>query len=507
MVIALEGEKESEDMGGLFFDADGDGDEDLYVVSGGVEHPGNHEAYRDRLYINDGKGGFAKGELPDLRDSGGCVAAADFDRDGDLDLFVGTRVRPGAYPTSTRSRLLVNNGGDFADKSETLADGFGSRPEMVTSAIWSDIDADGWIDLLVAHEWGPIRVWKNNGGKLEDHSEESGTSQLLGWWNSIAAGDLDRDGDMDYVVGNFGNNTKYHVPAILYYGDFDGTGKNALVEAEVEGDVVYPIRGKSCSSHAIPALANKFKLYREFAAASLGEIYTESRLDEATRFEANTLTSGVLRNHGDGKLNFEPFTDPIAQIAPVFGIVVSDFDTDGLLDLFLAQNFYSPQPETGRMDGGLSAVMLGDGEGGFSAMRAAESGIAIAADAKCATLDGDDLLVGINNGAWRRFENKALKSSRKLTLKLHGRAGNSGAIGARVQLYTKDETVGVIETSAGSGYLSQAATSRVTLPDEVTRIEIRWPDGSSPYVGDVPETGDLQVRQGQVNSGAVPSSP
>ncbi|MGI9239994.1 MAG: FG-GAP-like repeat-containing protein, partial [Verrucomicrobiales bacterium] len=477
VIYTLEEDAACEDMGGLFFDADGDGDEDLYVVSGGVECGPGDPLLQDRLYLNNGSDDFGESAvLPDLRDSGGVVVAADFDRDGDLDLFVGGRVIPGRFPESPHSRLLVNDGGKFSDQTAALAPGL-QQSGMVTSAIWSDVDDDSWTDLLVTYEWGPVRVWKNVQGSLEDHSSAAGTAGLLGWWNSITAGDFDGDGDMDYALGNVGLNTKYEVPALLYYGDFGVPGRKQLVEAEVEGEVLYPVRGKSCTSHAIPGIGSKFESYRDFAAAPLGEIYPEERLDSALRLEANTLASGILRNRGSGELEFEPFADPLAQIAPVFGIVAADFNADGDLDLFLAQNFYSPQPETGRMDGGLSVVLLGDGGGGFGALRADESGIAIAGDASCAAPVGRGLVVGINDGAWQMYRSRPGEAP--VSIRLQGKPGNPSAIGARLRLLAGDDLIGSAEISAGGGYLSQApATLSLSQSSGLTAIEVRWLDGS-----------------------------
>jgi hypothetical protein len=230
---------------------------------------------------------------------------------------------------------------------------------MVTSAVWSDYDQDGWVDLLVTCEWGPIRIWKNLDGQLSEQSEALGTSKLLGWWNSITPVDLDGDGDVDYLVGNVGLNSKYYAPTYLYYGEFDDSGRKRIVEAEVEAAIVYPIRGKSCTSAAIPLVGEKFKTYREFASAPLKDIFSSKSLQKAQRLEANTLASGWLRNDGGEKMVFVPLSDPSAQISPVFGTVVGDFNGDTFPDLFLAQNSFSPQPEKGNMDGGLSALLLG----------------------------------------------------------------------------------------------------------------------------------------------------
>ncbi|MEM7317337.1 MAG: FG-GAP-like repeat-containing protein, partial [Planctomycetota bacterium] len=267
-------DSECEDMGAVFVDFDSDGDQDLYVVSGGVECEPEDEILRDRIYRNDGKGEFTKVSdvLPAVADSGSCVTACDFDRDGDLDLFVGGRVIPGQYPLAANSRLLQNDEGNYKDVTDELAAGL-RESGMVTSAVWSDVDADGWMDLLVTYEWGPVAVYRNDEGKLVNHTEPSGLSNRLGWYNSIAAGDFDSDGDMDYVVGNFGWNTKYHAneakPTLLYYGDFENSGRSRLVEAEFEDETLFPVRGKSCSTRAMPFLGDKYNKFHDFAVASL----------------------------------------------------------------------------------------------------------------------------------------------------------------------------------------------------------------------------------------------
>ncbi|MDA0812126.1 MAG: FG-GAP-like repeat-containing protein, partial [Verrucomicrobia bacterium] len=208
-------------------------------------------------------------------------------------------------------------------------------------------------DLLVTYEWGPVRFWKNVDGRLTDATAQAGLANLTGWWNGIAGGDIDNDGDIDYAVTNFGLNTKYHAsqdtPALLYHGDFAGDGTTQLIEAEYAEDVLYPVRGKSCSTQAMPHLADRFKTFQEFAIAPLEKIYDQSRLDAARLFAITTLESGMLINEGSATFRFQPFPR-IAQISPGFGVVLEDINADGNLDVYFVQNFWTPQIETGRMD-------------------------------------------------------------------------------------------------------------------------------------------------------------
>ena len=483
----------SEDMAALFFDADSDDDLDLYVVSGGVVSGQDDAHLKDRLYLNNGEGKFKKaatGTLPDNRDSGSTVVAGDFDRDGDLDLFVGGRMVPGKYPLSPISRLLQNDGGAFVEVREERAPGL---PEsgMVTGALWTDANGDGWLDLIVTYEWGPVRFFRNNEGQLEDRTHDAGLAARLGWWNGVAGGDVDRDGDIDYVVSNFGLNTKYHAsldkPLLLYYGDFDGSGKPHLIEAEFEEDIVYPVRGKSCSTEAMPFLAEKFATFQDFAVSPLEDIYQPKRLNEAHRFEVNTLELGMLINDGNANFSFEPLPR-LAQVAPGFGTVLAEVDGDGCTDLYIAQNFFSPQPETGRMDGGMSLLLMGNCDGTFEPVWPNQSGLLVPGDAKALTatdLNGDgwvDFVVAVNDGHLQAFENRGRQDMRMFSVRLLGKTGNPTAVGARVTLQLGDGSTSTAEVYAGGGYLSQStpgAGLRFGLgrSAQIERINVVWPDG------------------------------
>ncbi len=484
-------DRASEDMGSLFFDSDGDGDMDLYVVSGGVECEPGAEALRDRLYINEGLGIFSKapeGHLPDLRDSGSVVTAADFDRDGDLDLFIGGRSIPGQYPRSPNSRLLRNDGGKFTDVTDKIPPGL-RNAGLVTSALWTDTNNDGWIDLVVTAEWGPVKIFSNNEGLFSDSTNEAGLADHLGLWNGVTGRDIDNDGDIDYVVTNIGFNTKYvgtkEKPALLYYGEFDDSGNMRLIEAAYEDDTLYPIRGKSCSTNAMPSLAKKFTSYKAFASATLGDIYSPQSTDEALRLELNDLASSVLINDGNGKFKVEPLPR-LVQISAGYGVVLTEINGDGMADLYLVQNFFSPQAETGRFDGGLSLLLTGNGDGTFTPVWPNKSGLMVPGDAKSLAVtdfndDGwPDFAIGVNNGEMMAFENRGSGSNRIFTVRLEGKPGNPTGIGARVTVHLSNGTTQTAEVYAGGGYLSQstpALTFGKGTTAEVEKVEVIWPDG------------------------------
>jgi hypothetical protein len=482
---------DAEELAAVFFDLEGDGDLDLYVVTGGVEADPGDSNLVDRLLVNQGKGRFLPaptGTLPAIAESGSCACAADFDRDGDLDLFVGGGSVPGEYPVAAKSYLLLNNSGKLSEESTAAAPEI-AQLGLVKSALWSDVDDDGWIDLLVAQEWGPITLLKNVRGRLVDQTHQSGVAKLLGWWNGIAGRDLDNDGDIDYVVTNFGLNSKYRAsadsPALLFYGDFDGSGKRHIVEATTVNSEHYPLRSKQASEMAMPILEAKFPNFAEFASATLAEVYDRESLAGAMRLEANTLESGLLVNDGAGHFEFVALPG-LAQAAPGYGVQLSDFNADGRCDVLLAQNFFGPQRETGRMDGGLGLLLLGEEDAKFQPVWPYESGIVIPDDAKSllvADINDDcwpDFAVGINNGDVQIYENLKAGPGRPLVVRLSNCPGNPDAAGARVELRTKQGKSQAAEVSAGGSYLTQSGGDLyfgTSEGDGVATINVRWPDG------------------------------
>jgi hypothetical protein len=462
-----------EDMGCLWLDYDSDGDLDLFVASGGAERKAGDPALRDRLYRNDGGGKFGRDEaaLPDVRDSSGHAAAADFDRDGDLDLVVAGRLVPGAFPDAPKSRFYRNDGGRFVDVTAEFAPAL-QTAGMVTSILCTDVDADGNVDLLVAAHWQPIRLLRNDGGKrLVDATAAARLAAHAGWWNSLCAWDCDGDGDLDYVAGNQGWNTKYKArpdrPAHLYFGDFDDNGTRDLVEAKYEGDNLLPVRGRSCSSQAMPFLKDKFKTYDAFAGSLLRDIYTEPKLAECGHLQATTLASCLLRNDGTGKFNVEELPRR-AQVAPLFGM-------QALGDLLVAAtNSYAPEPETGRHDGGTMLVLRATGTA-IVVVPPERSGLCELGDHKSLvvrqTTRGSELLVARNDGPLHAH---AFAAGR--TVALPRRNGNPQAVGARLLVTDADGSTRACEVQAGSGYLSQSGP---WLPATTTKVVLRSPDGTA----------------------------
>lgn len=482
---------EVEDQGVLAFDADADGDQDLLFVSGGTEVDAGAPSLHDRLFLKDEAGYRAAGpgRLKALPESGGPAAAVDIDRDGDLDVFIGGRTRPGSYPTAEPSRLWVQGPKGFVDETGARAPAFEAL-QPVHGARFTDVDDDGWVDLVLATEWGPIRLFWNDEGRLVDRTEEAGLAPYTGFWNGVEAGDFDGDGDMDLVATNRGLNTKYHGsqehPAILFVRDFDQDGRVDLVEVDAEEGTLYPSRGLSCSSEAMPSIRDRFPTYDAFGRASLEDLYGAEALAQATRYTAAHLAHTVFVNDGEGGFSVKALPR-LAQATVGYGVVASDFDADGQLDLFLAQNSFSPQPETGRFDGGLGSLLRGRPGAEFEVVGAVDSGIVLAADAKGASvgdLDGDgapDLVVATNDGPLAMYRNR-LPKARFVRLRLAGKGANPSAVGARATIKTKAGLTLLREVSAGGGYQSQSSSDLwfgIPKGDAVLTATVRWPNGAT----------------------------
>ena len=382
--------KEADDVGAIFFDANGDGKMDLFIAAGGVAYDRGDARLNNRLYLGDGHGGFKPapaGMLPSDGESSAACAAADFDGDGKVDLFVGGRVVPGRWPETPRSFLYRNCGDHFEDVTDKLAPGL-RNVGMVTAAVWADLDGDGRPDLVLAIEWGPIKVFHNTGAGFVDYTDRLGLSGVTGWWSALAVADVNGDGRLDLIAGNVGLNTKYtatpEAPAVLYAGDLDGSGRTAILEAAYDTDGrLYPLRGRSTLASSFPWLRQKFPTFADFSRAPVDKIFPPERLRAATRLTATELASGIFLQQADGTFKFSPLPRA-AQLAPINGFVVADLDGDGLPDLYCVGNFFGPEPMTGRFDGGVSLLLRGDGHGHFTPVSPAESGLVAIGEARAA---------------------------------------------------------------------------------------------------------------------------
>jgi hypothetical protein len=377
----------AEDVGALFFDANGDRRPDLYVVSGGSDFSDQAPALEDRLYLNEGGGRFRKavGALPPDNTSGSRVAAADFDGDGDSDLFVGGRVVPWSYGTSPRSALLQNDGrGRFTNVTARLAPEL-ERAGMVTDAVWRDVDRDGLVDLMVVGEWMPLTLFRNSGGGRLTPASVPGLERSEGWWNRIVAGDFTGDGRVDFVVGNLGLNARLtaapDAPATMYVKDFDKNGFVEQIVACYNRGVSYPIALRDDLIKTLPYLKARYLSYASYARQQVTDVFPAAELEGAVVRKAHTFETALARNNGDGSFTLVPLPRE-AQTAPVYGILATDADGDGRGDLLLAGNFDGVRPDLGRMSASFGLLLRGDGRGGFTPTPAAESGFFVPGQAR-----------------------------------------------------------------------------------------------------------------------------
>jgi hypothetical protein len=374
----------SEDLGAVFFGRN------LYVVTGGSEFSDQAPALEDRLYESDGggHGTFKKtsGRLPPRLDSGSRVAAGDFDGDSDIDLFVAGRVVPWRYGLDPPSTLLMNDGkGRFTDVTQRVAPGL-AHVGMVTDALWIDVDGDRRLDLVVVGEWMPITVFHNTGTKLE-RAVTRGLERSNGWWNRIVAADFTGDGRPDFVVGNLGLNTRLQAsatePATLVVGDFAHTGFVQQIVSTYTADTLRPLPLRDDLLRVLPYLEKQFPTYESYARASTAGLFTPEQLTDADaeQKQAYTFATSLARNNGNGSFTLVPLPRA-AQLAPVYGILATDADRDGRLDLLLAGNFDGVKPEIGRMGASYGLFLRGDGRGGFTPVESAHSGFFVPGQAR-----------------------------------------------------------------------------------------------------------------------------
>jgi hypothetical protein len=377
----FEADKLCEDTDCAFFDADGDGDLDLYVASGGSQFPSSSSALADRLYINDGKGHFVKSAqiLPAGKyESTSCVRPADFDKDGHIDLFVGIRCRPFEYGLPANGYLLQNDGhGNFKDVTAKLAPGL-LNIGMITDMVWADVNNDGFPDMVIVGDWMPIKIFINENGIFKDESESYGLSNTEGWWHSIVAKDLNGDGKIDFILGNNGLNSRFKAsasrPITMYVNDFDLNGSVEQIICAYNGDKSYPVAMKDDIVKQIPSLAVKFKKFEDYKDATIEDLFSPEILQRSVKLNAKYMQSCVMINTGKGSFHLSPL--PLeAQFSPVYAITADDFDHDGICDILIGGNQYRAKPQTGINDASYGLFLKGDTGGTWRSVSSLNSGI------------------------------------------------------------------------------------------------------------------------------------
>jgi len=445
-----------EDIGSLFFDYDGDGDEDLYVVSGSNEFKNDKNKYQDRLYTNNGKGEFIINydALPEMETSGSTVVAADYDKDGFIDLFVGGRVLPDNYGISPKSYLLKNNGKQLVDVTKDI---FGNENlGMITASLWTDVDNNGWLDLIVVGDWMPITIFINEGGIF---TRKVMLDNSNGWWNSINGGDFDNDGDVDYIVGNLGENSYFKVdakhPMELFIGDFNKDGKldPILTSFSIDQDGIkrsYPFASRDLLAQQMNIVKSQFKFYNDYANAQVKDIIPKEYFVNAQKLKCNYLQSAYLENKGGGTFKMYPLPKE-AQIAPIMGTSISDFNLDGNLDILLVGNFYHAEVGNGQYDAFKGLLLKGNGKGDFSTSSFLENGFLVSGDARSlvqvSTSKSRLILAGINSDSIKAFVKNEFDTKKIVPPKKAEYVIIKQADGRKTK----------VEFYKGEGYLSQSS--------------------------------------------------
>ena len=480
----------------LLFDSAGTGRQDLLVTKGGNSLPAGAPEYQPRLFLNDGHGGFRPAPddaLPQMSVSAGAVAAADFDHSGRLGLFIGGRVLPGQYPLAPQSALLANRGGRFEDVTDALAPGL-REVGMVTSALWTDVDGDGWPDLLLALEWGTRQVFPQQPGQglrgLVREGRLRRRRHADGGPRSPPPTSMATAGSTTSSAMSASTRTTTRTPRTPRCSS-PATSRAAAGRSSsrdtTRGTRSIPWRSRRDFGAVIPAILKRFPTYDSYARATLAEIVGDEKLAKARRFAATELRSGVFLSQPDGTYRFEPLPR-VAQISPLQGMAAGDFGGDGRAGVYAVQNSFAPITSVGRFDGGLSQLLGGDGRGHFAAVPPAASGLVVTGDAKAlAVLDLDqdgwpDFLVTRNNDTTLAFRNNGADGQRPLRIRLRGGAGNPTAVGARITVDFADGSSQTSEVYAGSGYYSQSTAAcffGYPQANPPTRIRVRWPSGLS----------------------------
>ena len=419
-------DKSWDDAGILLFDADRDGFPDLYISSGGYESDSNSPSYQDHFYQNDGKGNFKENSeaIPVNNTSKFCVRSADFDKDGDADLFIAGRVDPWNYPKPVSSFILRNDSKPghikFTDVSKEVAAEL-TNVGLICDALFTDFDNDGWPDLILAGEWMPVTFFKNVSGHFTNVTSSSGISRETGWWNSISAGDFDNDGDIDYIIGNLGLNSFYKAseryPVSIYASDFDNNGSFDafpsvwLPTSQADTSIKeYPVHSRDDAVKQMIGMRSKFQNYKSFALATIDQLFSKEQLKKALILKANNFSSSYCRNDGNGRFSLIPLPMQ-AQISVINGMIVDDFDGDANLDVVMSGNDWGTEVSVGRYDALNGLLLRGNGKGDFTSLSINESGIYIPGNGKgLAFLKGKNnrylIAAGQNRGPMIIFELK-----------------------------------------------------------------------------------------------------
>ncbi len=467
----FEQDKAYEDMGVLFFDADGDKDVDLYIASGGSDFLEGDSLLQDRLYINDGTGYFQKSKqlIPNSYTNHSVVSAADFDQDGDLDLFVGGQIRSGYFPDSPTSVLLENKDGKFINVTDKWAPEI-KKAGMVQASLWTDINNDQLIDLIIIGEWMPIKVFKNTGKKFIEITKAAGLAHTSGWWNSIVSADFDQDGDMDYVLGNQGENFRYKpkpgFPLKAFYGDFDEDKDIDFVLSYYYHDKQYPITYLDDLGGEMAFVRDRFKSYTHYGMSTTEEVLGSQRMKKSKTLKADLFSSIYLENKGNEKFVWH-LLPVAAQLSNIYGMLVGDFDEDGNQDVLVQGNYSAFQPQFEKQDGITGLLLKGNGEGKFEAINSIKSGFWNRGEGRALVRlnakSGPSLILSGNNNRELNIHTMTSKEDWLISLKPDEYSG---------KVTFKNQSTQRLEFYYGEAYLSQNSRNFYLNSKNIEHVEI-----------------------------------